>query len=81
MCPFTVRVVVPDPVVSTRRSASSLVTVPVPAAAARVAFTGALNVTTMVSSASSSTSPATVTAMVWLVVPGAKVSVPAGIAV
>ena len=58
VCPFTVRVVVPGPVVSTRRAASSSAIAPVPLAAARVAFTGALNVTTTVSFASSSASPA-----------------------
>ena len=69
----------------TRRAASSSsasAIVPVPlAAAARVALVGELNVSTMVSPASSSASPVTVTAMVWLVVPAVKVSVPAGIAV
>ena len=53
------------------------VSVPVPVAAARVAFPALLNVTTMVSSASSSASPVTETSRVRVVVPGAKVSVPA----
>ena len=42
-----------------------------------VAFAGALNVTTTVSSGSSSASPVTVTSMARLVIPAAKVSVPA----
>ena len=52
-----------------------------PAATARVAFTGPLNVTTTVSSASSVPSPVTVTATLRLVSPAAKVSVPAASAV
>ena len=44
---------------------------------AMVAFAGALNVTTTVSSGSSSASPVTVTSMARLVIPAAKVSVPA----
>ena len=78
------RVVVPGPPVSTRRSASSssaIVPVPVAAPAARVAFTGALRVTTTVSCRSSAASPMTETSIVRVVVPGAKVSIPAGRAV
>ena len=57
---------------------SSSFTVPVPVAAAdRVAFTGALNVTTTVSFCSSVASPVTETSIVRVVVPTAKVSVPA----
>ena len=64
-------------------AASSSVTVPVPvvASAARVAFTGSLNVTSTVSAGSSAASLVTATSRVWLVVPMAKVSVPAVIAV
>ena len=64
-------------------ASSSSVTVPVPAPApgAMEAFTGALNVTATVSSGSSATSPMTVTSIVRLVSPAAKVSVPAASAV
>ena len=58
-------------------ASSSSVMVPVPVAVARVAFTGALRVTITASSASSAVSPVTVTSIVCVVVPAAKVSVPA----
>ena len=58
-------------------ASSSSLTVPVPAASPRVALTGPLNVTATVSSASSVASPVTVTSRVRVVVPAAKVSVPA----
>ena len=62
-------------------SSSVMVPVPVAAVADSAALDGPLRVTTTVSSASSSTSPATVTAMFLLVSPAAKVRVPAASAV
>ena len=82
--PFTVRVVVPAPLVTTRSAASSSSTmVPVPTAApeARVAFTGLCSRTATVSSASIAASPMTATSIVCLVVLGAKVSRPGTMAV
>ena len=61
-------------------SLSVIVPVPVPAVLDTAAFVGALRVTTTVSFDSSRTSPSTDTLKVWLVVPVAKVSVPAVIA-
>ena len=65
-------------VIDTIGTASSSAIVPVPLAAplASLAFVGLLNVTTTVSSGSSSASPVTKTPSVRLVVPAAKVSVP-----
>ena len=64
--------------IDTVGASSSSVTVPVPVAAEdRVALVGVLNVTSTVSFASWSASPVTVTSMVCVVVPTAKVSVPA----
>ena len=62
-------------------SSSTTVPVPVTAPEARVALVGPLNVTAMVSSCSSVVSPVTVTSIVCVVVPAAKVSVPAARAV
>ena len=62
-------------------SSSVIVPVPVPTVLDMAAFVGLLNVTTTVSFASSSVSPSAATLKVWLVVPAAKVSVPAVIAV
>ncbi len=56
--------------------ASSSVIVPVPTAAPSVALVGLVSVTVNVSLASSSRSPFTSTVTVWLVSPGANVSVP-----
>ncbi len=47
-----------------------------PCALASVALVGAVRLIAKVSSASGVVSPLTVTAMVWVVAPGAKVSVP-----
>ena len=60
---------------------SSSMIVPVPVAVAIVAPVAPLRVTTTVSTDSSSVSPVTDTSKVRLVVPAAKVSVPAVIAV
>ena len=62
-------------------SSSVMVPVPVPVPSGMTACVGLLNVTSTVSSASSTASPVTVTAIVRLVVPGVKVNVPAAIAV
>ena len=59
---------------------SSSAMVPVAVAAGSVARDGALNLTTTVSSGSSAPSPVTATAMVLLVSPARKVSVPAAMA-
>ena len=56
--------------------ASLSVIVPVPIAVVIVALPGFDSVTRYVSFASSSRSPWTVTAIVWVVVPGVNVSVP-----
>ena len=66
---------------STTPAVSSSVMVPVPVAVARVALAGLLNVTAMVSFASSRASPVRATASVRPVVPAAKVRVPAVMAV
>ena len=58
-------------------SLSVIVPVPVPAVVETAAFTGSFSRTFTVSFASSRTSPVTATSKVWLVVPAAKVSVPA----
>ena len=62
-------------------SSSVTVPVPVPAVVEIVAPDALLRATRMVSSASSTVSPVTETSKVRLVVPAAKVSVPATIAV
>ena len=67
--------------IDTVGASSSSVMVPVPAASPRVALTGALKAMAMVSSASSAASPVTETSKVCVVVPAAKVSVPAVMAV
>ena len=58
-------------------SSSLIVPVPLPAVDDTVALVGLLRVTTTVSCDSWFVSPVTDTAIVWLVVPGANVSVPA----
>ena len=62
-------------------AASSSVIVPVPVAVPIVALVALLRVTLRVSLRSPSVSPITDTLKVWLVVPGAKVSVPSAMAV
>ena len=62
--------------VGTGGAASSFMIVPVPVAAPSSAFVGLLKVITTVSSAASTVSPVTATAMVRLVSPAANVSVP-----
>ncbi len=61
---------------STGTPASSLPIVPMPWLSEIVALTGALRLTTRISSGSFFTSPFTVTLTGWVVTPGAKVSVP-----
>ncbi len=78
----TVKTIEPDPsrpvgssMSITGRSSSSTI-VPTPVASARVAFEGAVSVTRNISSSSATRSPFTLTAIVSLVSPGTKVSVP-----
>ena len=62
-------------------SSSAIVPVPVSSPEGMVALVGPLKVTSIVSFASSRASPVSVTSIVWVVVPAAKVSVPAARAV
>ena len=68
-------------IVSGALSSSVIVPVPVPAVFDTAAFVGALRDTRIVSSDSFTVSPVTNTLKVWLVVPAAKVSAPAVMAV